>query len=299
MLIEQNIAYAAERGLASLELVKRQQAALRGEPPPKDKILKGVAKLSFSWEALDVKFWERQGGLQEALHSLTQAIEISQELTGQPHDCEAIILQEYVAHDLELRVYVVDGVVEGLIYTKFCKIKDNNEFGEFKQLFSRVEAGKQWCGGDQAALEDGERQCRELTAHWMAWCQAQCCEMPPAIRFDYFVGRQPGVAGKADVWTLEICELGFSMLGEKKLPSKVFASMLRSCLAGLAESNPRSSSEETSAARAAGGLSASQKKRRRKKAGKAGEPADADAEANDEGVDGDEPPLLNQEVENS
>lgn len=263
---------------------------LRGEPPPKDRITKGVAKLSFSWEALDVKFWERQEGLKDALHALTQTIEISQELTGQPHDIESIIVQEYCPHDLELRVYVVDGNVEGLIYTKFCKIKENNEFGEFKQLFSRTEAAKQWVGGDQAALEDGERLCRELTAHWLVWCQAQLCEMPPAIRFDYFVGRT-GVAGKAFVWTLEICELGFSMLGDKKLPQKVFAAMLKSCLSGNlaidSQSAPHSGSEE-SPLRAGGALTASQKKRRRKKAGKAGDPADAEAAGDAGGEDGDE-----------
>merc|ERR1712218_166166 len=57
--------------------------------------------------------------------------------------------------------------------------------------------------------------------------EAQICETPPAIRFDYFVGRS-GQAGQANVWTLEICELGFSMLGAKQLPFKVFAAMLRS-----------------------------------------------------------------------
>lgn len=292
MLIEQDMAHAAERGLASLDLVKRQQHILRGEPPPETRITKGVAKLSFSWEALDVKFWERREGLELALQALTQSIEISGELTGQPHDCEGIILQEYMPHDLELRVYVVDGVIEGLIYTKFCKIKENLEFGDFKQLFSRTDAAKQWCGGDQAALDDGEQQCRELTALWITWCQGQLCEMPPAIRFDYFVGRVPGSAGKASVWTLEICELGFSMLGDKKLPAKVFGAMLRSCLSGTGDDTAalRSGSEEVSAPRPNGTLSASQKKRRRKKAGgKAGEAADADADDGnlDGNLDGD------------
>lgn len=274
MLIEQSADNAAERALATLELCRRTQAALRGEQLPPAKVQKGVAKLSFSWEALDVKFWERQEGLKDALHQLTQTIEISGELTGQPHDVESIIVQEYCPHDLELRVYTVEGVVEGLIYTKFCKIKDNNEFGEFKQLFSRTEAARQWVGGDLAALEDGERQCRELTNHWLHWCQMQLSEMPPAVRFDYFVGRS-GVSGKATVWTLEICELGFSMLGDKKLPQKVFNAMLKSCLAGnLPEDGLL--------------LSASQKKRRRKKAGKPDQgDADAPGEAGEDGDDGD------------
>ncbi|CAE8669272.1 unnamed protein product, partial [Polarella glacialis] len=58
MLIEQDINQAAEWGLATLEGVKRNQAVLRGEPLPKGGITQGVAKLSFSWEALDVKMWK-------------------------------------------------------------------------------------------------------------------------------------------------------------------------------------------------------------------------------------------------
>ena len=38
---------------------------------------------------------------------------------------------------------------------------------------------------------------------------------PPGIRFDFFVGRT-AAPGKACVRTLEICELGFSMLGKQE-----------------------------------------------------------------------------------
>merc|ERR1719282_1885877 len=47
MFIERNCADAAERGLATLENLKKYQAELRNEPPPENKIIKGVAKLSF------------------------------------------------------------------------------------------------------------------------------------------------------------------------------------------------------------------------------------------------------------
>merc|ERR1712151_858749 len=87
------------------------------------------------------------------------------------------------------------------------------------------EAAKAWMEGDYDALADGERQCREVASDWI---QAQVCETPAAVRFDFFVGRSS--PGKAYIWTLEICELGFSMLGAKDLPDKVFAAMLRSCL---------------------------------------------------------------------
>eukprot|EP00438_Fugacium_kawagutii_P015416 Skav221548 [mRNA] locus=scaffold1376:26409:42408:- [translate_table: standard] len=202
---------AAFSAYKALTAVRRKQQALRGEPSP----------------------------------SHLAAIEISDELTGQPHDLENLIVQEFVDHDLELRLYVVDGEarwghggdgIETTIYTKFCKIKPNNEFGDFKawEAFTDAEAA-QWIGGDLAALQDGERQCRrvghgEITAHWMEWVNAQTCQTPPGIRFDYFVGRT-SEPGKAVVRTLEICELGFSMLGKKAgLPKKVFSAMLRACL---------------------------------------------------------------------
>lgn len=230
MLIEHNCSKAASRALEALHLVKSQQASLRGEAAQGDTIIsKGVAKLGYSWEALDVKFWQGDEGLAEMLSQLTQAIEISQEMTGQPHDCESLLVQEYIPHDFELRMYTVEGQITDCIYTKFCSIKTNQEFGDFKQLFSGSEVTSQWMHGDSAAMADADRQCRNLTAHWLAWARAQSCEIPPGLRFDYFVKRGPQ-PGRATVWTLEICELGFSMLNHKHLPAKVFEAMLRSCM---------------------------------------------------------------------
>jgi len=231
MLIEKDIATAAVYASKALRAVKKQQAILRNEDVAKadQPLTKGVAKLGFSWEALDVKFWQGEEGLETALYQLTQIIEISNQLTGQPHDCESLLIQEYVEHDIELRLYVVNGKVEGRVYTKFCKIKPNNEFGDFQQHFQPEPVAREWMAGDRAALDDGERQCRELCDHWIAWIQAQICDIPPAVRFDYFIGRT-AEKGKAVVWTLEICELGFSMLGEPDLPAKVFDAMLHHCL---------------------------------------------------------------------
>jgi hypothetical protein len=62
MLIETNIKHAASCAMKSLLEVKKQQAILRGESADVEPIVKGVAKLGFSWEALDVKFWEGQQG---------------------------------------------------------------------------------------------------------------------------------------------------------------------------------------------------------------------------------------------
>merc|ERR1719295_932000 len=102
MLIERDLDGAAEAALSALNHIKACQASQRGESQP-GAIAKGVAKLGFSWEALDVKMWD--GGrpaLKDALYQLSQSIEISKEFTGQPHDCENLIVQEYMVHDLEL-----------------------------------------------------------------------------------------------------------------------------------------------------------------------------------------------------
>eukprot|EP00929_Paragymnodinium_shiwhaense_P001707 TRINITY_DN101938_c0_g1_i1.p1 TRINITY_DN101938_c0_g1~~TRINITY_DN101938_c0_g1_i1.p1 ORF type:complete len:713 (-),score=169.48 TRINITY_DN101938_c0_g1_i1:187-2325(-) len=228
MLVEKSCNDAATRGLAALTEIRRQQHLLRGEKEPQGMIEKGVAKLGFSWEALDVKFWKGRDGLEAAIYALSQAIEINEELTGQPHDLESIMIQEYCPHDLELRFYVVEGVIEGAIYTKFGEIKPNQEFGDFHERFTHEEAADSWMDGDRAALADGEAQCRIITNHWLSWVRTQACDVPPAIRFDYFVGRNG--PGKATVWTLEICELGFSMLGQEELPNKVFPAMMRACM---------------------------------------------------------------------
>jgi len=147
------------------------------------------------------------------------------------------LIQEYCEHDIELRLYVVNGKVEGKVYTKFCKIKANNEFGDFHQHFDSEPVCREWMGGDREALDDGERQCREAVDHWMDWVAAQICDTPPAIRFDFFIGRTPE-KGKAVIWTLEICELGFSMLGEEDLPKKVFNAMLHHCLDKVVDGLP-------------------------------------------------------------
>eukprot|EP00931_Biecheleriopsis_adriatica_P085988 TRINITY_DN60730_c0_g1_i1.p1 TRINITY_DN60730_c0_g1~~TRINITY_DN60730_c0_g1_i1.p1 ORF type:complete len:710 (+),score=149.41 TRINITY_DN60730_c0_g1_i1:50-2131(+) len=231
MLIEQSCEEAAKWAHKALTEVKQQQQKLRGETVDTSEVEKGVAKLGFSWEALDVKFWKGGvKGLETALYQLTQAIEISDEITGQPHDLENLIIQEYIQHDLEMRLYVVEGEVASVIFTKFCRIKENNEFGDFHETLELEDAAKQWMGNDVAALRDGERQCRELCGHWMDWVRTQCCQTPPGVRFDYFVGRDPKQPGKAKVHTLEICELGFSMLCDKDLPSKVFKAMIKRML---------------------------------------------------------------------
>lgn len=191
----------------------------------------GVAKLGFSWEALDVKHFKGKDALAKAFKVTNEAEYIDGNLCGQAHRASHIILQEYVTHDLELRAYVVEGVVEEMHYTRFERIDDAQCFKDFKEE-SRDGCLRDWFRGDEKALSHAEEQCQELVPIWMAWLRAQTCETPPAVRFDFFVRRQPK-GGSCQVWTAEICEVGFSMFESKALPSKVFKALARALLRPL------------------------------------------------------------------
>ena len=56
-----------------------------------------------------------------------------------------------------------------------------------------------------------ERKVRVLVARWLVWLRCRSCDAPPALRMDFLVKRTG--PGQAEVSTLELTELGFSMLG--------------------------------------------------------------------------------------
>ena len=131
-------------------------------------------------------------------------------------------------HDLELRVYVVEGKVEEMHYTRFERIDENQCFKDFVEV-SREQCAAEWFDQDEAALRHAEGQCTALVAHWMNWLSAQICETVPAVRFDFFIRREPG-GGRCSIWTAEICETGFSMFESTALPGKVFRAVTRAVL---------------------------------------------------------------------
>lgn len=52
---------------------------------------------------------------------------------------------------------------------------------------------------------------RALVARWLVWLRCRSCDAAPALRMDFLVKRTG--PGQAEVNTLELTELGFSMLG--------------------------------------------------------------------------------------
>lgn len=190
-------------------------------------VLKGVAKLGWSWEAMDVQSWRTKNELQA---SLTQLLEQPGSLV------DLCLVQEWIDFDVEIRHFVVEPDLcnpaslkpKKLIYTVF-KSKDQGSFRNFDR-FDRK--GCLWTTyqNDDEALTDAERQCEELIIRWLQWLQAQSHELPVVMRFDILAKR--AAPGRSIVMTGELTELGGCFLGWSQGPKVVFSAMLRAALKG-------------------------------------------------------------------
>mmetsp|Transcript_22520 Transcript_22520/g.50905 ORF Transcript_22520/g.50905 Transcript_22520/m.50905 type:complete len:108 (-) Transcript_22520:543-866(-) len=76
-------------------------------------------------------------------------------------------------------------------------------------------------------MQDAERQVAELVARWLRWLTAMSSDSVPAIRMDFLVRRSG--AGRAEVHSLELTELGFSLLGWHGGPHIILDALLESC----------------------------------------------------------------------
>jgi len=188
-------------------------------------VQKGVAKLGWSWEAMDVQSWRNKQELQNALMTLVE----------QPGSLvDLVFVQEWVDFDVEIRHFVVEADLsrpetlkaKKRIYTVF-KSKDQGSFRNFDR-YDRNGCLWNTFQNDDAALTDAENQADELILRWLQWMQAQNHELPVVMRFDILVKRVG--PGQAAIATGELTELGGCFLGWPEGPKVVFAAMLRSCL---------------------------------------------------------------------
>lgn len=222
-------AKAATKALEALNYMaqaRREWAQPLGQDPPKPgPVDKGVAKLGWSWEAMDVRSWTNKQQLTGALG----------ELIEQPGSfMEFCFVQEWVDFDVEMRHFIVEADLskpatlkaKKIIYTVF-KSKDSGSFRDFDR-FDRKGCLKACFQNDDEALADAERQSEELIARWMQWLQAQSHELPVVTRFDILAKRVG--PGKANIMTGELTELGGCFLGWPSGPNVVMSAMLRSCL---------------------------------------------------------------------
>lgn len=179
----------------------------------------GVAKLGHAWEAKHVRVFAGVAELATALCELTDGV-----------GCEArsVLVQDYVPNDFELRAYVVRGVICHTVYSTFGGFSDEGYALDFA-LKTRSQAISDWLQGDEGAMARAERRVSKLVSRWLEWlgCAAATAGVLPCIRMDFLVRRS--APGRAQVHTLELTELGFSLLGWLDGPREVLGALLESC----------------------------------------------------------------------
>lgn len=220
----QKAANHAIRALSQLAEARTQwwsACGLTAKPGP---VQKGVAKLGWSWEAMDVQSWTNKHQLQMSLSNLSE----------QPGSLvDLVFVQEWVDFDVEMRHFIVEPDLDNpetwkpkqIVYTVF-KSRDEGSFRNFDR-YDRKNCVKTCFQNDDEALADAERQAEELIDRWLHWLQGQTAELPVVCRFDIMAHRIG--PGKAVVTTGELTELGGCFLGWPQGPQVVFGAMLRSC----------------------------------------------------------------------
>ena len=126
----------------------------------------------------------------------------------------------------ELRQFVINGEIRHKIYSNFAWTDTDGYLREFV-MKDRAEATRDWMSGDDEAMAMAEKKAAKLVRAWLAWMTTQSVEALPGVRMDILI-RRTG-PGKAEVFTLELTELGFSMLTWPKGPPIVFSALLKSC----------------------------------------------------------------------
>ena len=150
-------------------------------------------------------------------------------LVHQP-GCEnsPLLVQDFVPNNFELRVYVVRGEQSHVVYSDFdvesCSplVKPDR----FEQK-TRSCAVADWLDGDESAMLDAETQVAGLVSCWLRWLRAMSSDPVPAIRMDFLVHHL--AVGEVQVHSLELTELGFSLLGWRAGPQVVMEALVASC----------------------------------------------------------------------
>lgn len=188
-------------------------------------VIRGVAKLGWSWEAMDVTAWTNHQQLSHALSSLG---------TQPGSNTDSVFVQEYVDFDVEMRHFVVEPDLNDpqslrpkkIVYTVF-KSKDQGSFRDFDR-YERAGCLNICFKHDHAALAHAEQQAEELIVRWLEWLSGITHELPPVVRFDIMAKRVS--PGRARIMTGELTELGGCFLGWPEGPQVVFSAMVRSCM---------------------------------------------------------------------
>lgn len=216
---------AASCVLDALAAARELRYAEGGEPeclrPLGGEARRGVVKLGFAWEAAHVRVFRGESQLAEALQGL---------IATPGMEAASLIVQDYVKNQLELRCFVVDGRVAHIIYSSFERLDPSGYPRDFVKK-ERDAAISDWLDGDGAAMADAERKVNRLVSHWLTWLRCKSSEQTPAIRIDILLSRAG--PGRAEVHTLELTEMGFSMLAWPEGPRIVFNALVESFFADI------------------------------------------------------------------
>ncbi|CAD7969549.1 unnamed protein product [Amoebophrya sp. A120] len=225
LIVEKGYLNAAQTAIQTLQDMNRARTLLFPDEyhfQKKEKIAKGVAKLGYSWESMDVNHWDSVKTLASGLEELVQ----------QPGNLsEFVHVQEWVDIDVEMRHFVVLPTghksinIEKIVYTCY-ESKSENHFSSFNR-FDRETCLVKKFNGDEAALAEAERLAKELITRLYYALRAECAEFPPCLRFDVLAHKY--APGKARVMIGEITELGACFLGWPEGPKVVFNALLQSC----------------------------------------------------------------------
>jgi len=228
-VIQHNPGKAATQAITAIQKLR----VFRGEAPEPKPLddSRGIAKLGFSWEASDVRLWRGARELAGALR----------ELSEQPGSyVEAVMVQDFVTFDIELRLFWVDAEITidpetqtltqvnpvKILYTAFNTVDQDHRFRDFER-FQRQSAIDRCFQGDEAAMTDAEQKCVELGRKLLMFVSTECSEPLPVLRMD-FMCRRAG-PGKAEVHTGELTELGGCFLGWTEGPEIIWGAALRAC----------------------------------------------------------------------
>ena len=215
------------------------------------KAARGVAKLGFSWEAMDVRIFRDFEGLAWGLENLV----VQPLCVG-----DAVMVQEWITFDIELRMFFIepqlcskDGKLRTvkpakILYTTFERVDGENKLRDFRRLQRYADSGdshvlyskallsplcvysehvvEREFRGDEAALAAAEQQVCRTTGSKSAlkdWCQAihlgnklllwlrTECAEPPTVIRFDFMVRRSGPA-QAEVRSLNTCTTGLCMI---------------------------------------------------------------------------------------
>eukprot|EP01062_Namystynia_karyoxenos_P050538 TRINITY_DN3935_c1_g1_i1.p1 TRINITY_DN3935_c1_g1~~TRINITY_DN3935_c1_g1_i1.p1 ORF type:complete len:710 (+),score=207.55 TRINITY_DN3935_c1_g1_i1:114-2132(+) len=195
-------------------------AAAGTDTPAAEQPIKGVAKLGFAWEAREVLLFNSEQQLAERMRKLV----------SQPGGvADSILVQEFIPHDCEMRVYCLHGEPRHCLFTKFSSVNSDGKPETFSSL-DRAAALKEWFRGDDKALSEAEHIIlKERVPAFIRWLLTESCETPAAIRMDFFI-KLRGPEGKPVITIGELTEQGASTLAWRHGALLTHDAVLESCL---------------------------------------------------------------------